>query len=100
VIQSQIDRLFETKVMKGKTFVVRKSSNKQKYHAGWPERIAGCVIAFLRGEALFFLDFLWLLSLIKQRTRRLDEVKVTKSQENGLLLKYWPITSWVASLKK
>jgi hypothetical protein len=38
-----------------------------KYQAREEERIAGCVIAFLRGEALFFLDFLWLLSLIKQR---------------------------------
>jgi hypothetical protein len=52
VIKSPIDRLFKIKVMKGKTFVVSKSSNKQKYHAGWPERIAGCALIFAGGSII------------------------------------------------
>jgi hypothetical protein len=46
--------------------VARKSSNN-KIPCGLARKNSGVRVDILRGEALFFLDFLWLLSLIKQR---------------------------------
>jgi hypothetical protein len=56
---------FETKHVLACFYVINQSQ-KQTHYARKLEKIAGCGQA-LRGEALFFLDFLWLLSCIKTR---------------------------------
>jgi ectoine hydroxylase-related dioxygenase (phytanoyl-CoA dioxygenase family) len=59
--------------MNGNTFHASQSSKNNTMRVGLKETQfgyfanSGVRVVILRGEALFFLDFLWLLSLIKQR---------------------------------
>jgi hypothetical protein len=61
---------------------------------------SGVRVEILRAEALFFLDFDFVEPSGSLVTFFDQAKKVTKSQENGLLLKYWPTISYIDFLRK